>query len=122
VAGEDVPVLLRNAAALVVPALAEGFGMPIIEAQACGTPVVASDLPVLRGVSGGHCVFFPVGNPPALARALLDAQTRPQQLIEQGLRNARRHSWEAVARRVCGVYAMALGRPDRVAEPVPHAG
>ena len=119
---EHIPALLRNATAVVVPALAEGFGLPVIEAQSCGTPVVASDLPVLRSVSAGHSVFFPPGNAPAMARALLDAQARPPQLIEQGLRNAQRHSWETVAQRVCSVYALALGGSDTVAEPAATAG
>ena len=119
---EHIPALLRKATALVVPALAEGFGLPVVEAQACGTPVVASDLPVLRSVSGEHCVFFPPGSAPAMARALLDTQTRPPQLIENGLRNARRHSWKTVAQRVSSVYAMALERPDAASASAARAG
>ncbi|MDL5158965.1 glycosyltransferase family 4 protein [Actinomycetospora termitidis] len=54
---DDLWALLRGASALVLPTLYEGFGMPVIEAQSVGVPVICSDLPVLREVSGGHARF-----------------------------------------------------------------
>ncbi|GLZ51671.1 glycosyltransferase family 1 protein [Actinomycetospora sp. NBRC 106378] len=54
---DELWALLRGASALVLPTLYEGFGMPVVEAQAVGVPVICSDLPVLREVSGGHACF-----------------------------------------------------------------
>ncbi len=54
----DVPPLLAGARALVLPSFAEGFGLPVLEAQASGTPVACSDLPALREAAGDAAVFF----------------------------------------------------------------
>jgi glycosyltransferase involved in cell wall biosynthesis len=113
----DVPVLLRHARALVLPTLAEGFGLTVIEAQASGVAVVAADLPVIRNVSGGHAVLFPPGDAARLARALLTSDQRRRELAAAGLVNARRHSWHAVAERVVSVYASAL----RLRDPLPES-
>jgi glycosyltransferase involved in cell wall biosynthesis len=61
----------RRAAMLLHTADAEGFGLPLIEASACGCPVIASDLPVLREVGGAAAVFCPVGNIPVWTNAIL---------------------------------------------------
>jgi glycosyltransferase involved in cell wall biosynthesis len=55
---DDMPLLYGCAAALVFPSLHEGGGMPLIEAMACGCPVVASDLPIVHEVAGGGAVYF----------------------------------------------------------------
>jgi glycosyltransferase involved in cell wall biosynthesis len=62
--------LYRRAAAVLVPSQAEGFGLPVLEALASGTPVVASDLPVLREVGGAAALYCPVGDVPAWAGAV----------------------------------------------------
>ena len=53
-----MPALVAGAAALVLPSFAEGFGLPVLEAQAAGTPVACSDLPALREAAGDAAVFF----------------------------------------------------------------
>jgi glycosyltransferase involved in cell wall biosynthesis len=66
--------------ALVQSSIAEGFGLPVIEAAAHHTPVIASDLPVFREVGGEHVTYYPVASPPALAQALAAALLRqPEQ-------------------------------------------
>lgn len=62
--------VVAGAAALVLPSTYEGFGLPPLEAFACGTSVVASDLPVIREVTGGLATLVPVGDVDALAGAL----------------------------------------------------
>ena len=70
--------LYANADVFVFPSLAEGFGLPLLEAMAAGTPTICSDLPVLREVAGDAAAFFPSGASGALAVLLagLDSATR----------------------------------------------
>lgn len=84
--------LYSLAHALVFPSLSEGFGWPLIEAQACGTPVIASNLEPLLEVSGGTALHADPHDPQSFAAALLklnDATVR-KSLIEQGLKNVSR--------------------------------
>jgi glycosyltransferase involved in cell wall biosynthesis len=70
---EQLRVLLTGAAALLYPSRYEGFGLPPLEAAACGTPAVVSDLPVLRESTQGHAAFAPPGDVGAWTEALLAA-------------------------------------------------
>ena len=70
VSREESRELLRHAAAFVLASEAEGFGLPLAEAVSCGTPAVASDIPVLRESGGEAVLYSPVGDPDALAGAL----------------------------------------------------
>ncbi len=77
---DDLRPVVAGASALVLPSRDEGFGLPVLEALATGTPVVASDLPVLREVGGVHASYAPVGDAEAFADALrtvLDAPGDP---------------------------------------------
>jgi glycosyltransferase involved in cell wall biosynthesis len=80
-----VAALMRDAAALLFPSLAEGFGLPPVEALALGTPVLAADLPVLREVLGSNAVYLPPTDPYAwrttILRALSDPLPRPAPVI-----------------------------------------
>jgi glycosyltransferase involved in cell wall biosynthesis len=86
----------KAAALFVFPSLFEGFGIPVIEAQNFGLPVVCSDLPVLREVSGGAALFVDpysvVSLSEAMERMLSDEALRGR-LIEAGYENASRYSW-----------------------------
>ena len=67
---KDVVTLIQSAAALIQPSIYEGFGLPIIEAMACGCPVVASDIPPFREVTGGAAALVPPDEVSRLASAL----------------------------------------------------
>jgi len=86
--------LYRGAHALVYPSLVEGFGLPLLEAMAVGTPVIASDIPIFREVSGGVARFVPALDPEAWAAAVmkLSSQNRAE-LSEGGRREARKATW-----------------------------
>jgi glycosyltransferase involved in cell wall biosynthesis len=96
------------------PSLYEGFGMPPLEAMACGTPVVTSTSSSLPEVVGDAGLTVDPTDAEALAAALLrllvDADLRAE-LSERGLRQARRFSWRETAARTLAVYEGAVGKP-----------
>jgi glycosyltransferase involved in cell wall biosynthesis len=96
--------LYRGAAALVLPSRYEGFGLPVLEAMACGTPVVASDDPARREVAGDAAVYAN-GD---LAEAIRTALAERDRLVAAGLERAQAFSWGETARRTLDVYRRAL--------------
>jgi glycosyltransferase involved in cell wall biosynthesis len=108
VAKEELAELYRGAACLVFPSRYEGFGLPVLEAMASGTPVVAADEPALREVAGDAAVFAPPGG---LADGIRRALADRDRLAAAGLERARLFSWEAAARRTAAVYREVLGLP-----------
>jgi glycosyltransferase involved in cell wall biosynthesis len=106
-----VPDLYRGAAMVVLPSRAEGFGLPVIEAMACGVPVICSDLPVLREIADGVAVFCDPNDPAAFADAIgtmLDAPANPGRR-QLGIERARTFTWERAAQQTVEAYEMALG-------------
>ncbi len=106
--------LYRGALAFLFPTLWEGFGIPVLEALACGTPVAASKLPAIEEIGGGH--FFPIE--PESVESIAEATSRAA--FDGNGREARRDAsaahaatfdWRSVAERTLDVYAKALGRP-----------
>ena len=113
---ETLAALYRRATLLLMPSEREGFGLPVVEALACGTPVIASDLPVLREVGGGSVDYCPVGDLGAWSRAivaLLDEQVHaPDHWATrrtQGISWARRYSWSHFADHVVSIYLDLVG-------------
>jgi len=98
--------LYRGAAALVLPSRYEGFGLPVLEAMACGTPVVVGEDPALREVAGEAAVF---GEEGGLAEAIRTALADRDRLSAAGLERARSFTWEETARRTLAVYREVLG-------------
>ncbi len=91
----DLPALYAGAAALAMPSLYEGFGMPCVEAMACGTPVVASDRAALPEACGGAALLADPTDPDAFAAALVRAiGPERESLRAAGLERVRTLTWE----------------------------
>lgn len=113
---EALARLYAGAAALVYPSVYEGFGLPMIEAMASGTPVIASDTPSLReaGADGPHYVRpADVGELSAAIAAVLTQPEMAQRLGERGLARARELSWDSTARKTLAVLEGAVLEPAR---------
>jgi glycosyltransferase involved in cell wall biosynthesis len=110
---DDALACLYTAATVVVaPSLAEGFGLPAVEAAACGAPVVASDIPEHRESLGDAAMFFPPTSVPELAaalRRLLDDPRARRTRGEAARRAVSRLSWGLAAERLRGVIADVTG-------------
>jgi glycosyltransferase involved in cell wall biosynthesis len=92
---QELPPLYRGANVFVYPSLFEGFGMPIVEAMACGVPVVASSHPSLDEACGTAAVRADPKDPAAIAAAIRSALDRRQELVPKGLEHARSFTWLA---------------------------
>ena len=109
---EQLPVFYSAAAALIYPSLYEGFGLPVLEAMAAGTPVITSHLSSLAEVAGQAALLVnptdTVAMGQAIARVLTDADLQ-KDLAARGLERAREFSWETCARQTAALYQAALG-------------
>ena len=109
----DLPALFSGAQALVLPSCYEGFGLPILEAMACGTPVVCSNAPALRELGGNTVVTFDPHDAESIAEALharlVDADARRRHIAD-GLSRATLYRWDNVAASTCDVYAAAIAK------------
>ncbi|MFA5925515.1 MAG: glycosyltransferase family 1 protein [Parcubacteria group bacterium] len=97
----DLPALLWGAEVFVLPSLYEGFGIPVLEAMACGTPVVAADNSSLGEIIGGNGILYKPNNAIELEKSLreiLGNNNLQKQLAEKGLKRAEDFLWEKCAR------------------------
>jgi glycosyltransferase involved in cell wall biosynthesis len=110
-ATDDLARLVAGAAVLAFPSWYEGFGLPALEALACGTPVVAADLPALREVLGDQAELVPPADAGALADALARVLEDPGGEPARAARRARAagFTWDACARATMVAYRRALG-------------
>ncbi len=96
----------RRAAVVLLPSDAEGFALPLVEAMACGRPVVATDLPVLREVGGDAALYCPVGDVPAWTQTACAILESHDDRERAGVRIARaaRFSWDTYSDKTVEVY------------------
>lgn len=102
----ELAALYRRAAAVLVPSEKEGFGIPVVEALACGSAVVASDIPTLREAGGAAAVYVPVGDAQAFAeaaRGVIERRAGTPGGAER-LAQAARFSWRAHAGTIAEAY------------------
>lgn len=105
--GEDLPALYNEAFAFLFPSLSEGFGIPILEAMACGTPVITSNLSAMPEVAGEEALLVNPARPEDIAQTLLQLERDSdlyQKQVNYGLQHVRQFSWQASARQVLNVY------------------
>lgn len=112
VAPEDLPALLSGALAFVLPSWSEGFGLPLLEAMACGAPIICSNAASLPEVAGDAALLFDPADMAALAQAMqrlaYDEALRDD-LKQRGMARLQAFSWERCAEQVLGVLEAVGG-------------
>ena len=104
VSRDELVELYRGAAAVVFPSLYEGFGMPVVEAMACGCPVACANATSLPEVVGGAARLFDPRDADEIAAAVDEVLREPEPWIARGLERARLYTWDANARAHDEVY------------------
>src|SRR5205807_4567692 len=110
----DLPTLYSAAHIYACPSLYEGFGFTVLEAMACGVPVVCSPETSLPEVAGDAALYADARNPEQFGGALIQAWTDRElrsSLVHKGHQNLRRFSWEQAAAQTLKVYHQVLGIP-----------
>ena len=110
VADEDLPALYRTASAFVYPSLFEGFGLPPLEAMACGTPVVTSAVSSLPEVAGAAALLIDPNDEQALAGAMIEIvnnESLRAELREKGIAQAKKFTWRDAAEKTLRLYQEA---------------
>jgi glycosyltransferase involved in cell wall biosynthesis len=120
---EDLPGLFAGADAFLYPTLYEGFGLPVVEAMACGVPVLTSSTSALQEIAGGYSYLVDPMDVEAIGRGIVDLATDPRrraEFAELGKRRARDFSWDRAAEQTLKIYADALARSGPAPRPPPH--
>jgi glycosyltransferase involved in cell wall biosynthesis len=104
VSAGELTSLMQRASALVFPSLYEGFGLPPLEAMACGCAVASSNAASLPEVTGDAAALFDPTDPQAIAEAVRTVLDDPAPWVERGLARAQQFSWDATARATEAVY------------------
>jgi glycosyltransferase involved in cell wall biosynthesis len=113
---EQLRALYTGALALLFPSLEEGFGWPILEAQACGCPVITSARSPMMEIAGNAAIFIDPENPTGAAAAIASRMGDMDALREAGLANIRAYSPENMVDRWCEIYReLASPRSEAVA-------
>ena len=101
---EETVRFYQAADVFVYPSLNETFGLPILEAMACGCPVVTSDTSAMPETAGGAAVLSDPKDPASIARAIVEAAGHETACATQGLRRAGQFTWAATAAATLDVY------------------
>jgi glycosyltransferase involved in cell wall biosynthesis len=110
----DLPALLSAARAFVYPSLYEGFGIPVLEAQTCGAPVMTSNNSSLPEVAGDAALLVDPHDVDAIAAAMYRLATDDAlcaELVRRGFENVKRFSWEKCARETLAVLESTAKKP-----------
>jgi glycosyltransferase involved in cell wall biosynthesis len=113
-----LPALYRRATATVFPSLFEGFGMPLVEAMACGCPLAASNRGVVAETCGDAALLFDPEDEEAIAdaiRRIVEDDSLRARLRADGVARAAQFRWDDVAARHLEIYRRACARTDRAA-------
>jgi glycosyltransferase involved in cell wall biosynthesis len=107
VSDEELAALYRGARAFAFPSLYEGFGIPVLEAMACGTPVVTTRGSAMEEVADGAAVLVDAEDPSDIAAGIERAVAHRKELTARGLERAHAFRWDAVAEKTVAVYREA---------------
>jgi alpha-1,3-rhamnosyl/mannosyltransferase len=118
VARDDLPAIYRGARAFVFPSDHEGFGLPVLEAAACGVPVVCTAIAALEELAGSFAKLVPAPAKPrtlakALAAVLRESGVERERRVSAGRARAAELTWERCAVSTAAVYRAALPRRAR---------
>ncbi len=112
VSGEELIALYNLASVTLLPSYYEGFGLPLLESMACGTPVVTSDNSSLSEIAGAHALFCDPQNPVDISQKtlkILEMKPKEKSILSQKLiSHAAKYSWEKTAAETFKVYQKAL--------------
>ncbi len=104
---KEMPIVISAASLFVFPSLYEGFGIPLLEAMACGTPILASNVSSIPEVVGGAALLFDPYNLNEMANAIdkaINDKDLRQKLVQRGFEQIKKYSWENTAKEILGVF------------------
>lgn len=102
----DLPAMYAGATVFAYPSLYEGFGFPVLEAMACGTPVVTSNISSLPEVAGDAGILVNPLSVKAITRGIEQAITSREKLIQKGYNQVKKFSWRATAQKLVSMYEL----------------
>lgn len=114
VSDEDLRKLYTSAEALIFPSLYEGFGWPIIEAQACGCLVVTSNRPPMTEVGGNAAIYIDPTDEVAASKMISNELEKSEELRTSGFVNAEKHTIDAMIKGYLDVYKHVISKPNRL--------